>query len=182
MRKPVSLFIICFLLVGTISCLLAGCQQKRSTEFISWNIYRGDEGSNAYSQLDQINTENVKQLKVAWIFQSGDKTDFNSLECSPIIVNAILYGVPPRLKTFALDAKTGKKLWIFNPFPENSKDGGVSRGITYWSNGKDERIFIVFEGALCCSRSIIFLRQQQNKFLHVLLNMINLIGLNRHEK
>ena len=39
-------------------------------------IYRGDEGSNAYSQLDQINTENVKQLKVAWTYRTGDKCRF----------------------------------------------------------------------------------------------------------
>ena len=44
----------------------------------------------------------------------------------PIILNGILYGVSPKLKAFALDAKTGKQLWVFDPFEKSSTDGGVS--------------------------------------------------------
>ena len=48
----------------------------------------------------------------------------------------------PTLKTFALDAKTGKQLWVFNPFEKTSIDGGVSRGLTYWENKDEKRIFM----------------------------------------
>lgn len=122
--------------------LLTACQPKSSSEFTTWSIYRGDEGSNAYSQLDQITPENVAQLKVAWTYRSGDKSDYNNLECNPIIINNILYGISPRLKTFALDAATGKELWVFNPFEKNSNDAGVGRGLTYWKNGNEQRIFM----------------------------------------
>lgn len=122
--------------------LFASCQPKNSSEFNTWSIYRGDEGSNAYSQLDQITPENVAQLKVAWTYRSGDKSDYNNLECNPIIINNILYGISPRLKTFALDAATGKQLWVFNPFEKNSKDAGVGRGLTYWKSGSEQRIFM----------------------------------------
>ena len=125
-----------------ISCLLAACQKKNSKEFTSWQLYRGDEGGNAYSQLNQINRGNVKQLKIAWIYHSGNKApDYSSLETSPIIIHDVLYGISPDLKTFALDAKTGKELWNFDPFA-NSKGGGVCRGLTFWESGDDQRIFM----------------------------------------
>jgi quinoprotein glucose dehydrogenase len=142
MCKPGFYFIKYLLFATAISFFLASCQKKSSTEFTSWRIYRGDEGSNAYSQLDQINTENVKELKVAWIYRTGDKSDYSTLECSPIIINNILYGISPRLKTFALDAKTGKELWVFDPFEKNSQNGGFCRGLTYWKNGDEQRIFM----------------------------------------
>jgi len=48
----------------------------------------------------------------------------------------------PRLKTFALDAKTGRELWVFDPFEKNSQDGGFCRGLTYWKSGDEQRIFM----------------------------------------
>src|ERR1700704_4932443 len=142
MHKRNLLFTKWFLSAAVISCLLASCQKKSSKEFTSWQLYRGDEGGNAYSKLNQINRENVTQLKVAWIYRSGNKApDYSSLETSPIIINNILYGISPDLKNFALDAKTGKELWNFDPFA-NSKGGGVCRGLTYWKSGDDQRIFM----------------------------------------
>ena len=79
---------------------------------------------------------------MAWTYRTGDKSDYFNLECNPIIINDILYAVSPNLKTFALDAKTGKQLWVFNPFENNSKDGGVSRGLTYWESKDEQRIFM----------------------------------------
>ncbi|MEO8762740.1 MAG: PQQ-binding-like beta-propeller repeat protein [Ginsengibacter sp.] len=121
---------------------LVSCSQGDKNKYKSWKIYRGDEGSNAYSQLDQINAGNVKQLKVAWIYRTGDKSDVFNLECNPIIINNILYAISPKLKTFALDAKTGKQLWVFDPFDNTSKNGGVSRGLTYWENNDEQRLFM----------------------------------------
>src|ERR1700704_4814916 len=110
MHKRNLLFTKWFISIAIISCLPVCCQRKSSKEFTSWQIYRGDEGSNAYSQLNQINTGNVNQLKVAWVYRSGNKApEYSSLETSPIIINNILYGISPDLKTFALDAKTGKE-------------------------------------------------------------------------
>jgi quinoprotein glucose dehydrogenase len=129
-------------LIAVISFFLAGCNQERRKDYTTWEIYRGDEGSNAYSQLDQINTGNVKQLKVAWTYRTGDSAASVNLECNPIIINGILYGVSPKLKTFALDTKTGKQLWLFDPFEKSSTDGGVSRGLTYWKDKDEQRIFL----------------------------------------
>ena len=100
----------CFLLIVIFSCFLIACQTEGGKDYRSWELYRGDEGSNAYSKLHQINTGNVKHMRTAWTYNSGDKSDYFSLESSPIIVNDILYDISPRLKTFTLDAKTEKQL------------------------------------------------------------------------
>ena len=122
---------------------LSACADNNSeNDLRSWKVYRGDDGINAYSSLDQINRENVKLLKVAWTYRSGDTLGNSTIECNPIIVNGILYGVSPRQKTFALDAKTGKELWVFNPHDEKGQGGGVSRGLSYWEEGDDQRIYM----------------------------------------
>jgi len=133
---------IAFTHIIILSCFFIGCQQEKSKAQKDWTIYRGDEGSNAYSNLVQIDTGNVRQLKVAWTYRTGDSAASFNLECNPLIINGILYGVSPKLKTFALDAKSGKQLWLFDPFEKSSTDGGVARGLTYWENNDEKRIFL----------------------------------------
>ncbi|MEP6949154.1 MAG: PQQ-binding-like beta-propeller repeat protein [Ginsengibacter sp.] len=128
--------------IAVIACFFMGCNQGKEKAYNTWGIYRGDEGSNAYSQLYQIDTGNVKQLNVAWIYRTGDKAESFNLECNPVIIHGILYAVSPKLKTFALDAKTGKQLWTFDPFDKSNTNGGVSRGLTYWENKDDQRLFM----------------------------------------
>ena len=131
------------LFVLLIVCFLSACNDNNSeNNFRSWKVYRGDDGINAYSALDQVNKETVKRLQVAWTYHCNDTIGNSTIECNPIIVNGILYGVTPRQKTFALDAKTGKELWIFNPHDEKSQGGGVSRGLSYWEDGDDQRIYM----------------------------------------
>jgi len=121
--------------------LFSACHAPKN-DFETWSVYRGDGGTNAYSRLNQINTENVAELATAWTYRTGDATENSSMECNPIIVRDILYGISPKLKTFALNAKTGEPLWIFNPFDENSKEGGINRGLTYWEDKDEQRIFM----------------------------------------
>lgn len=130
------LLVFLFLSLSLSECKLTGDKNDKM-----WSEYR-NEGTNAYSSLHEINKENVQQLKVAWIYRTGDKTDYVSLECNPLIINNILYGLSPRLKAFALDAKTGKELWVFNPFGKESKEGGFNRGLTYWKSDDEERLFM----------------------------------------
>src|SRR5882672_11195820 len=96
------------ILATTVVLIFLMACAKRQEENTTWEVYRGDGGSNAYSKLKEINTQNVKQLKTAWVFRTGDQSGNSTLECNPIIVHDILYGISPMLKTFALDAKTGK--------------------------------------------------------------------------
>ena len=107
-----STFLKYFILIVVLSCFFMACRWERGKDYRTWEVYRGDEGSNAYSQLNQINKGNVNQIKVAWTYNTSDKSEYFSLESSPIIINNILYGISPGLKSFALDAKTGIQLWL----------------------------------------------------------------------
>lgn len=136
------------LMITVIIFSLLSCRQNKTADYKTWEVYRGDDGSNAYSGLDQINTKNVNQLKVAWSYQTGDKSDYFSVECNPIIINDTLYGISPKLKTFAINARTGKEIWVFDPFAKDGKGGGFNRGITYWKSGNEKRIFVFAESRL----------------------------------
>ncbi|HKI44320.1 MAG TPA: PQQ-binding-like beta-propeller repeat protein, partial [Balneolales bacterium] len=98
-----------------------------------------------YSRLDQINRQNVHNLKVAWIYHTGDKNVQSQIQCNPLMINGVLYGTSPRLKVFALNAANGKQIWRFDPFPNDPAYNplGVNRGVSYWSDGNDKRILFV---------------------------------------
>jgi quinoprotein glucose dehydrogenase len=128
------------------SILTAGtilsCGKSDPDKYKSWMAYRGNDGISAYSGLKQINTENVGQLQVAWAFRTHDNIGNSSIQCNPLVIDGVLYGVSPRQKTFALDAKTGKQLWLFDPYKGDTISSGVTRGLTWFEDGDDKRIFV----------------------------------------
>lgn len=109
---------------------------------ITWSVYRGDKASTGYSALDQINKTNLDKLEVAWIYHAGDAREGNrsTIQCNPIIVNETMYVTSPRLKLIALNPVTGKEKWKFDPFAGEDATG-VNRGVTWWADGNDSRIF-----------------------------------------
>ncbi len=111
---------------------------------VDWPVYLGDKASSQYSELDQINTENVKQLKVAWIYQSGDAREDNrsQIQCNPLIIDGILYGTTAGVSAIALNAATGEALWKFSPASEKptSSQPDINRGLAHWKQGSDERL------------------------------------------
>mgnify|MGYP003672736239 CR=1 FL=1 len=119
-----------------------GLPDKDGGEYRSWEVYGGDQKGTHYSALDQINKKNVSNLTVAWQYHTGDmKTDPpTTIQCNPIIVEGNMYLTTPGQKAVALDAKTGKELWVYDPW-EGTKSSGTSRGLTYWSDGGDKRLF-----------------------------------------
>jgi quinoprotein glucose dehydrogenase len=119
--------------------------EHRLDNFTDWGIYRGDQGGNQYSELDQITAENVHLLEPAWEYQYEGEAERPGLYSNPIIVDGLLYFNTPRMNTVALDAATGEQVWVFDPAPLN--DGEIvrsrSRGLVYWEdeNGNNQRIF-----------------------------------------
>src|SRR2546430_209921 len=101
-----------------------------------WPVYGGRSENIHYSPLAQINRKNVKQLEVAWSFDTGER---GGLQTSPIIVDGILYGITPTQKVFALDAATGNLLWKFD---SGTKGTQPDRGLAYWSSKQDKRILV----------------------------------------
>ena len=107
-----------------------------SEERRDWPAYGGAPENTHYSGLAQINRTNVKELAVAWSFDTGET---GGLQTSPIIVDGVLFGITPAQKVFALDAASGKLLWKFD---SGIKGTQPDRGLAYWSSEKDKRILV----------------------------------------
>jgi len=99
-------------------------------------VYGGSPEKDHYSSLAQINRKNVKQLAVAWTF---DTDETGGLQTSPLEVEGVLYGITPTQRVFALDAATGKLLWKFD---SGIKGTQPDRGLAYWGDGKERRILV----------------------------------------
>jgi quinoprotein glucose dehydrogenase len=109
-----------------------------------WSVFGGGPDNIHYSTLSQINRDNVQGLHVAWSYDTGDAHSGSEMECNPIIVHGILYATTPRLRVIALDAATGKLKWSFDPNPaEKSAEKFRNRGVTYWEDGDQRRVFYV---------------------------------------
>src|SRR5579862_4127763 len=118
-----------------------------------WPSYTADLAGTRYRPLDQINASNFSKLEVAWRFKTdsiGNRPEYK-LEGTPLMVNGVLYATAgSRRAAVALDAATGELLWVHG---EHEGERGASsprqlsgRGLAYWSDGKDERIFYVTPG------------------------------------
>jgi quinoprotein glucose dehydrogenase len=126
--------LICTVLAILPALSVAGQNGKRE-----WPVYGGDKGSTRYSPLREIDRSNVANLKVAWTFRAGDAQGNSTIECSPIVVDGVMYVTSASVKVFALNAATGEQIWKFDPGPANQR---AHRGVTYWRNGADKRIFV----------------------------------------
>ena len=132
-----------FLLVMSQSNGVSAPATSLANQATEWGVYSGNPESTHYSQLAQINRDNVKDLQVAWEFDSGDAFPSSENECNPIVVNGVLYATTPKVNVIALNAATGKLLWRFDPNVGLRVVGKMrSRGVTYWSDGTDQRIFV----------------------------------------
>jgi quinoprotein glucose dehydrogenase len=125
----------CVLVVFTLSASLSA-QTISSAAQKDWPVYGGTSENNHYSTLDQINRTNVKQLKLAWSF---DTQEPGGLQSSPIVVDGVLFGITPTQKIFALDAANGKLLWKFD---SGIKGTQPDRGLAYWTDGKVKRVIV----------------------------------------
>src|SRR5262252_6977252 len=116
--------------------------QKGKPKFNTWRAYLGGADSSQYSSLDQINKKNVAQLQVAWTYSPGDQRTYRF---NPIVVDGVMYTLGKANLIVALDAATGKELWI------HESQGAVGdRGMNYWESAdrKDRRLLYINGGFL----------------------------------
>ncbi len=125
----------CILTLSLLATALSHSSFAQDRRSHDWPVYHGDSAGDHYSSLSQINRQNVTRLRVAWTFDTGES---GGLEANPIVVSGVVYGCTPTRKVVALDAATGKLLWRFDSgIPSN----GQMRGVSYWTDGHDTRIF-----------------------------------------
>ncbi len=141
-----------YLVFGWICLVLGGCAGRNMS--VDWPNVGNDKGGARYSELDQINRDNVGRLEVAWTYHTGDADPAKgtTIECTPVVVDGVMYITTVKTKVVALDAATGKELWAFDPYADEKSgahavrmraSGGVNRGVAYWSDGKDQKRILV---------------------------------------
>src|SRR6266571_488836 len=98
--------------------LATGCaSQGPNTD---WRVTGGDPGNTRYSTLDQISKTNVVELRVAWVYHTGDMPAHgpwggaSEIQATPIVIDGVLYTTTPALAVIALHAESGTLLWRFD--------------------------------------------------------------------
>jgi quinoprotein glucose dehydrogenase len=111
----------------------------------TWSDYGGASDSAQYSALDQINRSTVGKLRVAWSYPTGDG---NKYLFNPIVVDRAMYVLAHNHSIVALDAASGKQLWIH---PTDLKTSLITnRGINYWESAdrSDRRLIFAADNFL----------------------------------
>lgn len=124
------------------------CVEATWAQDVDWPTYLGGKERNLYSSLDQINSSNVADLKVAWTYDTGNAAEY---QANNLIVGGVLFTPTATRKVVALDAATGKEIWQWDPAREHTGAGSPrQRGLVYWadSTGKEARIFTAVNGFL----------------------------------
>ena len=129
-----SVWIACGL-AALLTASLASCVSSGGQRNSDWRVYGGDAGGDRFSMLRQIDPANVCQLEVTWQYDMDEPGDS---ETTPIVIEGVLYAFTPTLNVIALDAATGRQIWRFDPGGPRS---GPARGLTYWTDGHDRRLF-----------------------------------------
>ena len=138
-------FVFCLTAIAVSGCskaLVDAEPEDPRNSYKEWRVYNGDLKGNKYSKLDQINRSNVDQLELVWRYRVDDMKPGkrSTIQCNPIMVDGVLYLTTPGLKVVAVKAATGREIWRFDPYAGSSGAGDL-RGLLYWEDGDDRRIF-----------------------------------------
>lgn len=130
------------LYIISLTLTLIACQSSPDPEYHTWQSYGSGPDQSKYFIQEQITTENVHQLEVAWTYPTADERDY---QCNPVVVDSIMYVLAKESSLVALHAATGKEIWI------HANLNGISRrGITYWENADrtDRRLLFTLRNSL----------------------------------
>jgi glucose dehydrogenase len=146
-----SISILLLVLIGGLALPL-GETGSNGRERQEWRFHGRDAGGTRYSPLKQITRENVSRLEVAWTYRTreleyGNAEARASFSATPLMIDGVVYLSTPSSRVIALDAETGRELWIFDPQEKAGKRQFYShRGVSWWEgpaaggSGFDRRI------------------------------------------
>jgi quinoprotein glucose dehydrogenase len=118
-----------------------------------WRTHGGDIGHTRYAPLDQINAGNFSKLEVAWRFKTdslGPRPEYQ-FQSTPLMINGRIFSTGgTRRAVVSLDAVTGELLWMHSE-QEGARGRAAprqlsGRGLSYWTDGTEERILYVTQG------------------------------------
>ena len=132
-------FVIICILGGSIN---HGAENSAKDTSSEWPVYRGNISGTGYSPLDQVTSDNVDSLEVAWSYSlrndSSESAREPNSQATPIVIDGVMF-LPTVDRVVALNPLTGEELWSHS-VPENAPS---RRGVTYWpgQGGISPRIF-----------------------------------------
>jgi quinoprotein glucose dehydrogenase len=148
----------CWLIgVSTVATVLVGTSSNVPAQSGAnngeWRTYGADLANTRYAPLDQINAANFGKLEIAWRLKTdnlGPVPEYN-LQATPLMANGVLYSTAgSRRAVVALDAGTGEMLWMHSlnegKRGESAPRKLSGRGLSYWTDGNQERIIYVTPG------------------------------------
>ena len=156
--KPLARTFVLLLIASSSVC---GQTSLTSTD-TEWRNYGHDPGGMRFSALDQINSGNIDLLQRAWTYQipPTPNSGISAFEATPLMVDDVLYFTTSTSQAIAVDAETGKQIWLFDPNPSESatRRPNPSRGVAYWEGSSDvpcgaspstldQRLFYISEDA-----------------------------------
>jgi quinoprotein glucose dehydrogenase len=118
-----------------LALLLSAAPTGAQVTPAEWTAYGRDGGGSRYSPLEQITTENVAGLEVAWVHRTGDLVEGQGrFQSTPLMVDGRLYVTTPRGVVQALEPATGALLWSYDSrVPRNISFGDyANRGASTW--------------------------------------------------
>ncbi len=139
-------------MVALITMAVACTQAPVATA--GWPFVGSDQAHTKYSVAAEITAANVGELEIVWQWEPNEApleeygTRPGPFQATPIMVDDILYLSTMYTRVVALDAETGAELWIFDPRAYKGGPVGAGptgfkhRGIAYWRDGEDARIFL----------------------------------------
>ena len=120
--------------LNTLIIFFSGCKNEPAKGPTSWKDYGGGPDQSKYVIAEDINKNNVGQLKIAWSYSTDDERTY---QWNPVVVDTLMYVLAKSSSLVALNALTGKEIWI-----HTNLRGIASRGINYWESKdrKDRRL------------------------------------------
>ncbi len=100
-----------------------------------WPAYGHDAGGSRYSLLAEITPTNVKDLRLAWVYRTGDlMRDRSRFEATPLVVDGTMYLSTPLGRVIALDPARGSERWRYDAHVSLDADYGdfANRGVSTW--------------------------------------------------